>query len=114
MTDKWRCPAGDCKLSQSEHTALTLNAHALSSWRDHAHATFEMPYNSLIIELIDRAGGDAAERRIAAALACHTRTAASSSLDPTCRCGYQWDIVAHRCTSPTVTALLGVDGRVEE
>lgn len=59
---------------------------------------------------------DAAERRIAAALACHTRTNAREQygdqydvLDDIsiCVCGFEWDTVLDRCTSPTVTALVG-------
>lgn len=46
---------------------------------------------------------DAAESRIAAALACHTQEGKHYA----CYCGYQWDLVKDRCTSPTVAALLG-------
>jgi hypothetical protein len=64
-----------------------------------------------------------AERRIAAALACHTETTARDfyksfppellpmSLDfAICACGFPWDTTADRCTSPTVTVLVGDSG----
>jgi hypothetical protein len=44
---------------------------------------------------------DAAEARIAAALACHTQGLALTS----CKCGMLWDTDRDRCTSPTVAAL---------
>lgn len=52
-----------------------------------------------------------AERRIAAALACHVRVDVrgyeDGSTDSLCTCGDEWDTVADRCSSPTVTALVG-------
>ena len=51
---------------------------------------------------------DAAESRIAAALACHFRTRGITK--DWCACGELWDIDADRCTSPTVAALLGDAG----
>lgn len=52
-----------------------------------------------------------AESRIAAALACHTRGKSLSGVtrgfEHCAECGKQWDTEADRCTSPTVTALLG-------
>lgn len=46
----------------------------------------------------------AAERRIAAALACHTRYDRFPDW-PLCECHYDWDATLDRCASPTVTAL---------
>jgi len=61
---------------------------------------------------------DAAESRIAAALACHaesfvptTSNIAVHAGDRYCAgCLCSWDTEVDRCTSPTVTALLGDDG----
>jgi len=54
---------------------------------------------------------DAARAHIAAALACHTRGKDRSFIthgfEHCAECGKQWDSEADRCTSATVTALLG-------
>jgi Zn ribbon nucleic-acid-binding protein len=62
------------------------------------------------------ARADAAERRIAAALACHKRgtdllieawDGPPENHAECAECGYDWDTLLDRCTSPTVAALTG-------
>jgi len=64
----------------------------------------------MLTDVVPRKKLDAAERRIAAALACHTRVTVGTKSEPIVLCGEcdaEWDTVADRCTSPTVRALVG-------